>query len=72
MTNWGGERFVRGAYAAARPGRATARVKLMEPVAERIWFAGEALAGSLMQTCGGARLSGEIVARQVAAQLGAE
>jgi monoamine oxidase len=72
MTNWGGERFVRGAYAAARPGRAAARATLMEPVAERIWFAGEALAGSLIQTCGGARLSGEAVARQVVAQLGAK
>ncbi len=69
MTNWGGERFVRGAYAAARPGKAEARRILMEPVAERIFFAGEALAGSLIQTCGGARLSGEAVARQVAAQL---
>jgi monoamine oxidase len=71
MTNWGGERFVRGAYAAARPGKAAARAVLMEPVADRIWFAGEALAGSLIQTCGGARLSGETVARRVAAQLGA-
>lgn len=72
MTNWGGERFVRGAYAAARPGRAAARATLMAPIAERIWFAGEALAGSLIQTCGGARLSGEAVALQVAAQLGAK
>jgi monoamine oxidase len=72
MTNWGGERFVRGAYAAARPGKSSARAALMEPVAERIWFAGEALAGSLIQTCGGARLSGEAVALQVAAQLGAK
>jgi monoamine oxidase len=71
MTNWGGERFVRGAYAAARPGKAAARATLMQPVAERIWFAGEALAGSLIQTCGGARLSGEAVARRVAAQFGA-
>src|SRR5918994_1494658 len=69
MTNWGGERFVRGAYAAARPGRAVARAILMESIAERIWFAGEALAGSLIQTCGGARLSGEAVARQVAVKL---
>ena len=44
----------------ARP--APARCSL-EPVAERIYFAGEALAGPLMQTCGGARLSGESVAR---------
>jgi monoamine oxidase len=69
MTNWGGERFVRGAYAAARPGKASARKTLAEPVADRIWFAGEHLAGPLIQTCGGARLSGEAVARQVVASL---
>jgi monoamine oxidase len=69
MTNWGGERFVRGAYAAARPGKAGARRALMQPVAERIYFAGEHLAGPLIQTCGGARLSGEAVARQAIAQL---
>ena len=66
MTNWGGERWTRGAYAAARPGRHAARRTLAEPVADRIWFAGEALAGPLMQTCGGARLSGERVAAEIA------
>lgn len=71
MTNWGAERFVRGAYATARPGKSEARRTLMQPVAERIFFAGEALAGPLIQTCGGARLSGEAVARQVSAQLAA-
>lgn len=71
MTNWGGERYVRGAYAAARPGRSGARSALMQPVGERIFFAGEHLAGPLIQTCGGARLSGEAVARQVVAQLAA-
>lgn len=62
MTNWGAERFVRGAYAAARPGKSAARATLAKPVAGRIYFAGEALAGSLIQTCGGARFSGEAVA----------
>lgn len=71
MTNWGGERWVRGAYAAARPGQAAARQVLARPVAERIFFAGEHLAGPLIQTCGGARLSGEAVARQVVAQFAA-
>lgn len=65
MTNWGGERWVRGAYAAARPGQAAARAVLSEPVANRIFFAGEHLAGPLIQTCAGARLSGEAVARRV-------
>jgi monoamine oxidase len=69
MTNWGGERHVRGGYAAARPGKAHARAVLAEPVGERIWFAGEALAGGLKQTAAGARLSGEAVAGQVASRL---
>ncbi len=69
MTNWGAEPTVRGAYAAARPGRAEARDILAEPVDGRIHFAGEALAGPLIQTCGGARLSGEVVAQRVAASL---
>lgn len=70
MTRWGAERWVRGAYAAARPGKAAARDVLRGAVGERIWFAGEALAGAgLMQTAGGARLSGEAVARAVAARL---
>lgn len=69
MTNWGAERFVRGGYAAARPGKAHAREVLAEPVGERIWFAGEALAGGLKQTAAGARLSGEAVAGRVALSL---
>jgi monoamine oxidase len=72
MTNWGGERFVRGAYAAARPGRSAARAILAEPIADRIFFAGEHLAGPLIQTCGGARLSGEAVARRVTLTLSSE
>ncbi|MCB1488589.1 MAG: FAD-dependent oxidoreductase [Bauldia sp.] len=66
MTQWGSERWTRGAYAAARPGQAGARDVLARPVAERIYFAGEALAGPLKQTCGGARLSGEAVAAAIA------
>ncbi|MCB6179132.1 FAD-dependent oxidoreductase [Rhodobacter sp. Har01] len=70
LTRWGGERWTRGAYAAARPGRAGARAVLRRPVAERIWFAGEALAGAgLMQTAAGARLSGEGVGAELALAL---
>jgi monoamine oxidase len=69
MTNWAGERYIRGAYAAARPGKAAARQVLTEAVANRIWFAGEHLAGPLMQTAAGARLSGEAVGREVAGAL---
>jgi len=69
MTGWAGERWVRGAYAAARPGKAEARAALARPVAGRIWFAGEALAGGLIQTAAGARLSGAAVGAEVAASL---
>jgi monoamine oxidase len=72
MTNWSAERHVRGGYAAARPGKADAREVLTDPVGERIWFAGEALAGGLKQTAAGARLSGEAVAGQVALRLARE
>lgn len=70
MTNWGAERHVRGAYAAARPGRAGARAVLRRPVGGRIWFAGEAVAeAGLVQTAAGARLSGAAVGAAVAAAL---
>jgi monoamine oxidase len=70
MTGWGGERHVRGAYAAARPSRAAARAALRVPVAGRLWFAGEALApAGLAQTAAGARLSGAEVGAEVAAAL---
>jgi len=70
MTNWSAERFVRGAYAAARPGKASARNTLAMPVDQRIFFAGEHLAGPLIQTCAGARLSGEDAARRAIRALG--
>jgi monoamine oxidase len=69
MTNWAAEPWVRGAYAVAAPGAAAARNVLAEPVGGRIWFAGEALAGGLIQTAGGARLSGEAAARDLARRL---
>jgi len=70
MTNWAAEPFVRGAYAVAAPGAADARRVLGAPVGERIWFAGEALAGGMIQTAAGARLSGEAAGRAVASHLG--
>jgi monoamine oxidase len=61
--------LTRGAYAAAQPGDFVAREKLGRPLAERVHFAGEALAGPLIQTAGGAFLSGETTAKTVAAAL---
>lgn len=56
-----------GAVAA---GLAAARRDLARPVADRIFFAGEALAGEFAQTCGGAALSGEATAQAVLKVLG--
>lgn len=67
LTGWAGNPLTRGAYAAARPGHYGARAILAEPVGDRVFFAGEAVAGAYVALCGGAYLSGETVARKVAA-----
>jgi monoamine oxidase len=70
LTPWASNPWTRGAYAAARPGRYSARAVLGRPIADKIFFAGEALAGGLIQTCGGAFRSGEAAARAVLNTLG--
>lgn len=69
LTPWASNPWTRGAYAAASPGRYGAREALSRPVGDRIFFAGEALAGGLIQTCGGAFRSGEAAAAAVRAVL---
>lgn len=71
LTPWASHPWTRGAYAAASPGRFAAREALGQPVGDRLFFAGEALAGGLIQTCGGAWLSGERAALQAATALAA-
>ena len=58
VTAWRGDPWIKGAYAAAQPGHADARDILREPLAERLFFAGEATHGSFFSTCHGAYLSG--------------
>jgi monoamine oxidase len=65
LSRWASNPWVRGAYSAARPGRTVARRELGRPLANRVFFAGEALAGEFAQTCGGAALSGQATAREV-------
>lgn len=67
LTGWAGNPWTMGAYAVARPGHYEARARLAEPVGDRLFFAGEALAGAYVTLCGGAYMSGEAVARKVAA-----
>ena len=69
LTGWAGNPLTRGAYAAALPGHYAERAQLALPLADRIFFAGEALAGPFIQTCGGAYISGMEVADDVSAVL---
>jgi len=66
FTQWGEDPWAEGAYASARPGSAHQRALLSKPIADKLFFAGEASAGGLAQTCGGAFLNGQSVARSVA------
>ncbi len=58
VTHWGRNPWTLGAYSAARPGQAGMRAVLAEPVADRVFFAGEA--------CGPLRFSGSLAAAYVA------
>lgn len=55
-----------GAYASAEPGHANQRAFLVKRIDNKLFFAGEACAGGLATTCGGAFLSGQAVARSMA------
>jgi monoamine oxidase len=58
-TRWTAEPWALGAFSAAAPGGQGGRKVLMEPVRERVFFAGEAAHETLWGTVGGAWESGE-------------
>lgn len=64
-TKWGSNPQTRGAYAVAKPGERRARRLLNEPIGERVFLAGEALAGKAAQTAHGAYETGQRAARRV-------
>ena len=66
FTRWSQDEWTLGSYASAEPGFAHLRAALRAPVADRIFFAGEACHRSLWATCAGAYLSGIETAREVA------
>jgi len=68
-TEWQRDPFIRGAMSAASPGHHAARRVLMEPLRERIWFAGEAAHETLWGTVGGAWESGDRAAAAVLTSL---
>lgn len=69
-TQWNDEPWVLGAVAAASPGGQPARRTLMEPVRDRLWFAGEAVHETLWGTVAGAWESGERAADAALKRLG--
>jgi monoamine oxidase len=70
MSGWANNPLTLGAYSAARPGKADARLTLAEPLGDRVFFAGEAVAGPYIALMSGAHLSGDSVARDVVETLG--
>ncbi len=70
LTGWANDPWALGAYAAAIPGYTPARSRLVQHIDEKLFFAGEAYAGGFATTCGGAFLSGQWTAHNVATSLG--
>jgi monoamine oxidase len=64
-TRWNEEPYVLGAFSAAPPGGQPSRRVLMEPLNNRVFFAGEAAHETLWGTVGGAWESGERAAEGV-------
>jgi monoamine oxidase len=70
VTAWGSDPLSRASWAALPPGAAGARQTLKEGVAQKIWFAGEALSREQWGTAGGAWTEGERAADAIAGVLG--
>ena len=69
-TRWNSEPFALGAWSAAAPGSQFARRELLQPIADDVWYAGEAAHETLWGTVGGAWESGERAADAVLHRLG--
>ena len=70
MSRWTADPDIGGAYSFARPGGGELRERLARPVAERIWFAGEAVSRHAFSTAQGAWETGRAAADAVAAATG--
>ena len=69
-TAWRHDPWSRASWAVVPPGLSAAREGLKAPVAERIWFAGEALSRAQWGTAGGAWEEGERAAGEIVRRLG--
>lgn len=57
-SHWGTDADIRGGYSCAPPGAADRRTDMATPLAERVYFAGEACSADFFSTAHGAYLSG--------------
>jgi monoamine oxidase len=69
VSAWDTDPWVLGAYASVKPGHFGARDRLAEPIDNRLFFAGEAVAMPVVATCGGAYGSGVAAASRIASTL---
>lgn len=69
-TRWNAEPYALGAWSAAVPGSQFARRQFLDPIADNVWYAGEAAHETLWGTVGGAWESGERAADAVLRRLG--
>ncbi len=68
LTPWATDPLALGAYSAARPGKHASREILAQPVAGKLFFAGEATAPEgMFATCSGAYMAGRDAAVKIAA-----
>ena len=68
LAGWSADPHALGCYSIAKPGHAGARDVLAEPIANRLYLAGEASAGGGSMTAGGAALAGRAAVEAVATQ----
>lgn len=69
LVNWTADPYALGAYSVALPGHSEARLELAEPIAGRLFWAGEATAAhKYAATVHGAYASGKRVAQEIISQ----
>jgi monoamine oxidase len=71
-SDWVTDPYIGGGYSCALPGKAECRAILREPVADRLFFAGETTHPTAFGTVHGAHEEGKTAAQRVAALLRAE
>lgn len=69
LAGWSTNPLTLGSYAVIAPGKTKAREALARPVGNRLWFAGEASAGTYSMTAGGATIAGQRAASEIHALL---